>query len=198
MAVIGGAPLPRLLGVRTLFFMKVSHGLGLVLLARFAFACSEGVPAEPESAPPRAPSAASASAEGSTQGHTANGNGTARTPDEATPQGPSAAPTASSPSASPPASPSQPPLALTEQGAIGQKLFQDHCAGCHGGSVGLSSFSTAADVFRYVSTNMPRNAPGSLTQSEYFSIVAFDLTTNGVDLQGKTLDAANAGSVTVH
>ena len=78
---------------------------------------------------------------------------------------------------------------------MGQKLFQEHCAGCHGGSVSVSSFRTAADLLDYVGTNMPRNAPGSLAQDEYLSIVAFDLTEKGIDLHGETLDAANAGSV---
>jgi hypothetical protein len=86
----------------------------------------------------------------------------------------------------------------TAQAAAGQKLFQDHCARCHGPSVNVSSFGTAADVFDYASINMPRGAPGSLTQSEYYSIVAFDLAANGVDLKGVTLDASNADSVSVH
>jgi len=80
----------------------------------------------------------------------------------------------------------------------GKNLFQDHCTGCHGASVNVSSFNTAADVFGYVSVNMPRNAPGSLAQDEYYSIVAFDLAQNGVDLKGQTLDASNAASVSAH
>jgi hypothetical protein len=64
--------------------------------------------------------------------------------------------------------------------------------------VSVSSFETAADLVDYVGTNMPRNAPGSLTQDEYFSIVAFDLTEKGIDLKGETLDAANAGSISLH
>lgn len=62
----------------------------------------------------------------------------------------------------------------------------------------MSPFETAADFADYIGQNMPRDAPGSLTQGEYFSIVAFDLTEKGVDLKGQTLDAANAGSVSVH
>ncbi len=86
---------------------------------------------------------------------------------------------------------------LTAQAIAGQKLFEEHCTKCHGDSVGLSAFGTAADVVAYVGENMPRDAPGSLMQSEYFSIVAFDLTAKGVDLHGQTLDATNAGSISV-
>jgi cytochrome c1 len=90
-----------------------------------------------------------------------------------------------------------PAPALTGQAAVGQKLFAEHCSGCHGGSVSVSSFAMAADLLDYVGTNMPRNAPGSLTQDEYLSIVAFDLTEKGIDLHGETLDAANAGSISL-
>jgi hypothetical protein len=77
----------------------------------------------------------------------------------------------------------------------GKNLFQDHCADCHGSSVSIASFGTAAAAFGYISVNMPRNAPGSLSQDEYYSILAFDLAETGVDLKGQTLDASNAGSV---
>ena len=87
------------------------------------------------------------------------------------------------------------PAPLTGQAIEGQKLFEAHCTKCHGDSVGLSAFGTAADVVDYVSENMPRDAPGSLSKSEYFSIVAFDLSANGVDLHGATLDDANADAV---
>jgi cytochrome c5 len=89
------------------------------------------------------------------------------------------------------------PAPLTAQAIEGQKLFEAHCTKCHGDSVGLSAFGTAADVVDYVSENMPRDAPGSLTQGEYFSFVAFDLTAKGVDLHGETLDATNAASLSV-
>ena len=79
----------------------------------------------------------------------------------------------------------------------GKTLFEDHCTKCHGDSVSLSSFATAADVFSFVSENMPRDAPGSLSESEYYGIVAFDLSARGVDLHGETLDATNAASISV-
>ena len=168
--------------------MKISHAFALGFLACFAFACGEGEPADPQREP--ASLASSRAPEGSDPSTRAPGsapNGTA----QASPGQPM------SPSPSPSPSPSRSPSPLTEQATVGEELFQDHCSGCHGGAVNVSSFATAADVFDYVSVNMPRNAPGSLTQSEYYGIVAFDLAENGVDLKGQTLDAASAPSVRV-
>jgi len=170
--------------------MRFSHALAAGLLASFTFACDQGDPAEPESAPIALSSApGAAGSDGSTRSPAASPNGSAGSPAEQPAPGSPSSPSSPAPSSSPS------PLQLTAQAAAGQKLFQDHCAGCHGSSIGLASFDTAADVFAYASTNMPRNAPGSLAQSEYFSIVAFDLAVNGVDLKGQTLDAANASSV---
>ena len=117
-----------------------------------------------------------------------------------------AEPETSSPAASGTATPTQASATsggaktptLTEQATAGQKLFQDHCAKCHGASVSVSAFASAADLADYIEQNMPRDAPGSLTQSEYFSIVAFDLAARGVDLHGETLDATNAASTSTH
>jgi hypothetical protein len=158
--------------VRNVFSMTLSHVLALALVACFAVACGEGEPAEPSSAPSQPSSAAAAGS-----------------------PGPSASSSSSSSSSSP--SPPPAPPSLTAQAAAGQPLFQEHCAGCHGGSVSVAGFETAADLLDYVGTNMPRNTPGSLMQSEYLSIVAFDLAEKGIDLHGQNLDAANAGSVSL-
>ena len=99
---------------------------------------------------------------------------------------------------------------------LGGKLFGAKCAGCHGDSgqgtsnaprvVGLSEgalpldpppsakyrkeqFKTVADVAGFVVKAMPPKAPGSLSEEEYFSILAFDLKANGIDLGDKKLDA---------
>jgi cytochrome c len=115
------------------------------------------------------------------------------------------------------------PASFTEQVAAGQKLYAAHCASCHGASgegdkaprvVGIdqgalpldppssakvrsTQFKTAADVADFVVKNMPPGAGGSLKESEYWSILAFDLHANGVDLEQK-LDGSNAATVVLH
>jgi mono/diheme cytochrome c family protein len=115
------------------------------------------------------------------------------------------------------------PRTFAEQVASGQKLYGNNCASCHGSGgegpnaprvVGLekgalpldppagakyrkTQFKTAADVAGFVVKNMPPNAGGSLEESEYWSILAFDLHANGVDLPTK-LDAASAKGVVLH
>jgi cytochrome c len=114
--------------------------------------------------------------------------------------------------------------AFTEQAEEGGKLFAAHCASCHGASgegsdgprlVGLSQgalpldppagakyrkgrFHTAADVAGFVVKAMPPDAPGSLTEEQYWEILAFDLKANGVDLGAKHLDATTAAGIVVH
>ncbi|MEO6602296.1 MAG: hypothetical protein ABIQ16_20615 [Polyangiaceae bacterium] len=56
---------------------------------------------------------------------------------------------------------------------------------------------TVADVADFVTTNMPPNAPGSLSADDYFSVLAFDLKANKIELGEKKLDAALAASLTI-
>lgn len=117
---------------------------------------------------------------------------------------------------------SAPPQTFAEQVALGQTLFGEKCAGCHGDSgegnkgprvVGLaegalpldpppsatvrkSQFATVMDVASFVVQAMPPSAPGSLSQEEYFSILAFDLKANGIELDQK-LDGALAQTLVI-
>jgi cytochrome c len=126
--------------------------------------------------------------------------------------------TASSESTATPA-----PATFAEQVAQGQKLYGEHCADCHGASgegakapavVGLdkgalpldpppkaevrkSEFKTVADIAAFVGKNMPADAPGTLTAEQYYSILAFDLKANGIDLGAKKLDGELAPTLTV-
>jgi cytochrome c len=108
-----------------------------------------------------------------------------------------------------------------DQVATGQKLFAENCASCHGaggegkdkappvvgkgalpmqarpGSKRTVTFTTVADVAGYVKKNMPPDSPGSLTDDQYWAILAFDLKANGIDLGGKHLDAALAPTLTI-
>jgi mono/diheme cytochrome c family protein len=77
----------------------------------------------------------------------------------------------------------------------GNKYFEATCSPCHGtqleGGAGPAltgpAFKTLStkvkasvgDIFTYMSTNMPLNAPASLTHDQYVSIMAFILSKNG-------------------
>jgi len=77
----------------------------------------------------------------------------------------------------------------------GEKNYQAKCSTCHGTSLeggagpALSgpNFQTlnskvhakVGDIFTYMTTNMPLNAPASLSHDEYVSILAFILSKNG-------------------
>jgi cytochrome c len=103
------------------------------------------------------------------------------------------------------------PAATTfaEQVTQGQALFAANCASCHGDAgqgtmaapalVGLSTgalplnppptakvrktqFVMVADVANFAVANMPASAPGSLSMDDYWAILAFDLSANGITL----------------
>jgi mono/diheme cytochrome c family protein len=131
--------------------------------------------------------------------------------------GSAAAPAAAAPSVAAPAT-------FAEQVTLGQKLYSEQCAGCHGNSgegtkdgpavVGLdkgalplepastakyrkTQFKTVADIADFVVKSMPPKAPGSLTGEEYLAILAFDLKANGIDLGDKKLDLELAKTLEV-
>jgi mono/diheme cytochrome c family protein len=116
------------------------------------------------------------------------------------------------------------PTTFAEQVAVGQKLFADNCASCHGAGgegdakvprvVGLDKgalpldaapgssrkvqFHTAADVGGWAAKNMPPGKDaGSLKEWQYWAIIAFDLKANGVTLD-KKVDASSAKDVVIH
>jgi cytochrome c len=143
---------------------------------------------------------------------------------ESTP--PPAAPTSGA--TSPPSGP-QPTLAaavtpttFAAQVELGQKVYGEKCASCHGASgsggkappvVGISKgalplnppatakyrktqFKTVADIAEFVTKTMPPDAPGSLSPEQYWAALAFDLKANGINLD-KKLDASLAATLTV-
>lgn len=114
------------------------------------------------------------------------------------------------------------PANFSEQVALGADLYGARCSKCHGKAgegtatapavVGASAlpldpppgakhrttrFVTVADVAAFVTKNMPADAPASLTGEEYYSVLAFDLKANGIDLGDQKLDAALAASLTI-
>jgi len=116
------------------------------------------------------------------------------------------------------------PATFAEQVARGQELYGAKCAGCHGAAgegkagappvVGLdkgalpldpppgakgrtTQFKTVADIADFVVKAMPPKAPGSLSAEDYYSILAFDLKANGIDLGDKKLDGELAKTLEV-
>jgi cytochrome c len=97
-----------------------------------------------------------------------------------------------------------------EQKVAGALLFEQHCAKCHGatgqgkddapavvGEAALARFTTAEELFAFVRKEMPKDAPGSLEEGEYWAILAFDLKANGIDLD-ETLGPQNAARYVLH
>jgi cytochrome c len=114
------------------------------------------------------------------------------------------------------------PTSFADQVAAGGTLYAQNCASCHGDSgqgdkaprvVGLkdgalpldppadrkyrkSQFVTVADVASFVVANMPPKKGGSLTNDQYWAILAFDLHANGIDLPA-VLTPAVAATLTI-
>lgn len=61
----------------------------------------------------------------------------------------------------------------------------------------LTQFKTAADLFAFISTRMPRQVPGTLSTEEYWNLVAFLLSQRGALPKGAQLNATNAASIPV-
>jgi alcohol dehydrogenase (cytochrome c) len=113
-----------------------------------------------------------------------------------------AAPPAEAP-AEAPVDPSAPPAGggLTEQLAQANKVWADSCTTCHGdngegkgkknppvvGTKALTKFKTGADLLTYVKEKMPKDDPGSLSESDYLAVTAWLLSKNAK--LGETNDA---------
>ncbi len=81
------------------------------------------------------------------------------------------------------------------QAASGEKQWAQSCASCHGenmeGGAGpalagpnartltTKLHATVSDIFGYMTTNMPLNAPASLTHDQYVNIMAYVMKLNG-------------------
>jgi mono/diheme cytochrome c family protein len=82
----------------------------------------------------------------------------------------------------------------TAQAFQGAQAFAQHCAVCHGASLGgvgeapaligaqfISDFNglTLGDLFERIRTTMPLDNPGALSRDQYSAILAFMLKSNG-------------------
>lgn len=90
------------------------------------------------------------------------------------------------------------------------RLFADNCARCHGvdgqgtaraprlvGDGALARFATAQDVYDFAGTHMPQDAPGFLSEWQYWAIIEQILRADGVET-GAPLGPDNASSVRLH
>ena len=121
------------------------------------------------------------------------------------------------------ARPPEAPGGNTDQVAQGAPLYVAHCAKCHGPTgaggphtpsvVGKDSlpfapgpksmkrtteFATAKDVYDFIRQHMPADNPGSLTDTQYADILAFDLKLNGFDLHHERINELNAANFLLH
>ena len=80
------------------------------------------------------------------------------------------------------------------QVAAGRAVYLKHCARCHGEkgegidapalidetANRLQSYPTAATLFQYLRVLMPLDAPGSLSEGDYWAVLTYLLVRNGV------------------
>lgn len=89
------------------------------------------------------------------------------------------------------------------QAASGAKLYAQSCSRCHGESLegvsgpalkgpSMQGSQEIADIYGFVSLQMPAGAPGSLSASAYAAIMAFILQENGYPAGNVALSAASA------
>jgi mono/diheme cytochrome c family protein len=106
------------------------------------------------------------------------------------------------------------PTFTSTQAASGATLFASKCAMCHGaqleGGAGPALdgpnfktlndkvHATVSDVFGYITTNMPMNAPASLTHDQYVDVMAFILSKNGYKPGPLALTWTTANASTAH
>ncbi|MCP3713042.1 c-type cytochrome [Paraburkholderia sp. CNPSo 3274] len=96
-----------------------------------------------------------------------------------------------------------------EQVEHGQHLYSESCAKCHGAQLegitapalsgpafapAANSHLTIGGIYQYMSTNMPADRPGKMTDQEYADLMAFLLYTNGYDAGNAKLTAETAQS----
>lgn len=96
-----------------------------------------------------------------------------------------------------------------EQAQRGERLYSDNCASCHGDKLdngdgdGAPALVGAAfaqqwggksvgEFFSYTATNMPANAPASLSPASYVDIVAYILGKNGAAAGSDALPSDSA------
>jgi mono/diheme cytochrome c family protein len=135
----------------------------------------------------------------------------------ATPPQPAPAQPAATPPSQPAATPAPQPAGTTASGAAGpnasqiqagSQVFAQVCASCHGangeGKIGprliggpttFQSWADAQELYGTVKAEMPLNAPGSLTDQQYWNVVAFLLDKDGLNPRGVVLGPDTASQI---
>jgi polar amino acid transport system substrate-binding protein len=106
------------------------------------------------------------------------------------------------------AAPRAPALYANAQATQGAGLYASKCAMCHGvqleggagpplsgpnmTTLGQKTHLSVGDMFTYITTNMPMNAPASLSHDQYVVILAYILKQNGYPAGSKPLTYASA------
>ena len=75
------------------------------------------------------------------------------------------------------------------------QTLEDEARARPAGTPSRPPFRTAADVYGYVSSEMPPDSAGSLSDQEYWSILSFLLAAHGIDLPDRGVNANNAASI---
>lgn len=109
----------------------------------------------------------------------------------ATPAAPSAAESAPAAAGTNTTTPASSEPTAGQLAAAGQGVFSQKCASCHGdqgqgligpaligSSAALTPYATGRGLYDFISTNMPQNAPGSLSPDEYLQVVSLILVRN--------------------
>jgi len=97
------------------------------------------------------------------------------------------------------------------QVSSGAVVYAQYCAQCHGGNLQGNSGTaltgatfaeayrggTAAQLYDFISRQMPLTAPGSLKQDQYLDVVAFIIARNGVSGGGRPLSIGSLRQVSL-
>ncbi|WP_322049487.1 c-type cytochrome [Paraburkholderia sp. J67] len=98
-----------------------------------------------------------------------------------------------------------------DQVTHGEHLYADSCAKCHGAKLegitapalsgtafapASNSHLTIGGIYQYMSTNMPADHPGKMTDEQYADLMAFLLYTNGYEAGSAKLTAQAAQTST--
>ncbi len=97
---------------------------------------------------------------------------------------------------------------IDDQVTMGEQVYAHKCATCHGdqgqggdkapalvGPKALGDYKNAKETFDYSKKNMPPDKEGSLSDDEYWSVVAFLVKKNNLPISSP-LSSGNAESVT--
>ncbi|MDB6087259.1 MAG: pyrrolo-quinoline quinone [Gammaproteobacteria bacterium] len=97
----------------------------------------------------------------------------------------------------------------TAQASSGASVYAQYCVNCHGPNLQGESgpplsgqtlrqaygAGTAAQLYDFISRQMPQDKPGSLSQQQYLDVTAYILSRNGLPSGNKPLDLASLSQV---